>query len=100
MKLTFLCFGSRGDVQPYIAPVIGFKRAGYDVRIATHDIFKELVISKGLEFAMVKSNPREMLEGNSAREAQKTALPAQWELWTEFYEACNLNQLIIFYATE
>lgn len=72
MKLTFLCFGSRGDVQPYIALGIGFQRAGYTIRIATHDIFKELVTSQGLEFAPVKGNPREMLEGDSAKDALKT----------------------------
>ena len=72
MKLTFLCFGSRGDVQPYIALGVGFQRAGYDVRIATHDIFKDLVTNNGLEFALVKGNPRAMLEGNTAHEALKT----------------------------
>jgi hypothetical protein len=33
MKLTFLCFGSRGDVQPYIALGAGFaRRAVADLR--------------------------------------------------------------------
>ena len=71
-NLTFLCFGSRGDVQPYVALGAGFHKAGYHVRIATHDIFKEMVTSHGLEFASVKGNPRELLEGDSTKEMLKT----------------------------
>lgn len=67
MKLTFLCFGSLGDVQPYVALGVGFQRAGYQVRIATYEIFKELVTHSGLEFAPVKGNPRAMLELDATR---------------------------------
>jgi sterol 3beta-glucosyltransferase len=73
MKLTFLCFGSRGDVQPYIALGIGFQQAGHQVCIATHEIFKEMVQNHGLMFAPVKGNPREILEGDSARQALNTS---------------------------
>jgi UDP:flavonoid glycosyltransferase YjiC (YdhE family) len=71
-RLTFLCFGSRGDVQPYVALGVGFKKAGYVVQIATHEIFKELVEQHGLEFALVKGNPRALLERDATRETLKT----------------------------
>ena len=71
-RLTFLCFGSRGDVQPYVALGIGFKKAGYAVRVATHAIFKDLVERHGLGFAPVKGNPRDLLERDAARETLKT----------------------------
>jgi UDP:flavonoid glycosyltransferase YjiC (YdhE family) len=69
MKLTFLCFGSRGDVQPYIALGVGFSRSGHAVRIATHEIFRDIVVAHGLEFAPVHGNPRELLDMDSMRAA-------------------------------
>jgi sterol 3beta-glucosyltransferase len=75
-KLTFLCFGSRGDLQPYVALGIGFKNAGYDVRIATHDLYKGFVTQYGLEFAPVKGNPRDLLERDAAKETLKTGANA------------------------
>ncbi len=71
-NLTFLCFGSRGDVQPYVALGIGFQKAGYHVRIATHDMFKDFVTGYGLEFAPVRGNPREMLEREAAKQTLKS----------------------------
>jgi UDP:flavonoid glycosyltransferase YjiC (YdhE family) len=68
-KLTFLCFGSRGDVQPYIALGIGFRQAGYTVRIAAHESFQEMIRAYGLEFAPVQGNPRDLLDTDAMRAA-------------------------------
>ena len=40
MKITVNTFGSRGDVQPYIALALGLRQAGHAVRIVTHQIFQ------------------------------------------------------------
>ncbi len=50
MKITILPFGSRGDVQPYIALAVGLKRAGHDVIVPVSPIFQELIIDAGLEY--------------------------------------------------
>jgi sterol 3beta-glucosyltransferase len=68
MHITILTAGSRGDVQPYLPLGRGLLAAGHTVRLATHDIFRELVVQAGLEFALIELNPREML-----REAQGQA---------------------------
>lgn len=34
MRITTLTYGSRGDVQPYIAVGRGLQRAGHQVRLA------------------------------------------------------------------
>ncbi len=62
MKITILAPGSRGDVQPFVALGVGLQSAGYEVRVATHTIFKALVLNSGLEFFPVVGNPLEMLD--------------------------------------
>ena len=43
MKICILTFGTRGDVQPYVALGRGLKAAGHEVTIATLMEFKSLV---------------------------------------------------------
>lgn len=68
MRYTITAIGSRGDVQPYIALGAGLRRAGHDVRLATHDEFRPLVDEQGLEFYQIGGNPKDMLETDAARE--------------------------------
>jgi len=74
MKITILVIGSRGDVQPLIALGSGLKRAGHEVKIATHDIFKEMITSRGLEFFPIYGNPKEVLVEKEGREWLNTNL--------------------------
>ncbi|NER45436.1 MAG: hypothetical protein F6J92_01755 [Symploca sp. SIO1A3] len=53
MKITIITVGSRGDVQPYLALGVGLQQAGYTVRLATHDTFKDLTLRYGLDFFSV-----------------------------------------------
>ncbi|NTU56867.1 MAG: glycosyltransferase, partial [Anaerolineales bacterium] len=50
MLITLLTSGSRGDVQPYIALGLALKRAGADVRLATHENYASFVQAHGLDF--------------------------------------------------
>jgi UDP:flavonoid glycosyltransferase YjiC (YdhE family) len=59
--------GSLGDVQPCVALGVGLRQAGYQVRIATNDLFSDLVNRYGLEFAPIAGNPRESMEGQSGQ---------------------------------
>ena len=61
MKVTINAFGSRGDVQPYIALGKSLEAAGHDVRITTHRIFADLVCAHGLDFSPMEGDPREVL---------------------------------------
>lgn len=51
--ITIVTMGSRGDVQPYVALGRGLAAAGYAVRIATLDPFRDFVRCNGLEFRAV-----------------------------------------------
>ncbi len=61
MKITVNTFGTRGDIQPYIALGLGLQRAGYTVRIVTHQIFEPFVKEYGLDFYPLRVDPRQVL---------------------------------------
>jgi UDP:flavonoid glycosyltransferase YjiC (YdhE family) len=55
-----ITIGAQGDVRPYVALGAGLKAAGYDVKIISHPGFENLVRGRGLEFAPVAGDPREL----------------------------------------
>lgn len=67
MNVTLLTMGSRGDVQPYVALARGLRRAGHQVRLATHASFESFVRSQGLDFAPLAGDPREILAGEAGK---------------------------------
>jgi len=66
MHITVIAVGSRGDVQPYIALAEGLRAAGHNARVATHQEFAPLLAGRGLEHALVRGNPRDLLHGPQA----------------------------------
>ncbi len=50
MRITILCNGTRGDVQPFIAVGMGLQRAGHSVTLASNQRFHNLVTTYGLTF--------------------------------------------------
>jgi len=49
VKITVNTFGTRGDIQPYIALGLGLQQAGHSIRIVTHQIFESFVKERGLD---------------------------------------------------
>lgn len=56
MKISILTFGTRGDVQPYVALGVGLKKAGHEVTVATVNEFEELVTAYGLLHAPLRGD--------------------------------------------
>lgn len=90
MKIFIPTIGTRGDVQPYVALGVGFRRAGHEVTLATAADFDEFVTNAGLTHATIsgsfleylkpdapKPNPREVAR-TTKREAPQ-ALLDEWE---------------------
>jgi UDP:flavonoid glycosyltransferase YjiC (YdhE family) len=50
MRIAIIATGSRGDVEPYVALGKGLNKAGYSIRLITHQNFGTLVKSNGLDF--------------------------------------------------
>ena len=67
MHLTILTIGWRGDVQPYVALGLGLQRAGFTLRLATHEPFRDFVTAHGLEFAPVEGNPQEIVQSEAGQ---------------------------------
>jgi len=61
MRLVVVAFGSRGDVQPYVALGRGLQAAGYAVTLCTLAEFEPLVRDYGLGFAPMRGNIRAIL---------------------------------------
>lgn len=67
MRIAILSFGSRGDIQPYVALGAGWAKAGHSVRLVTHGIFEAMARARGLDFAEVEGNPMEMVRAEEGR---------------------------------
>lgn len=60
MNITILTYGSRGDVQPYVALGRGLQQAGYSVRLAAPETFADFVTGYGLDFAPLAGDPTQL----------------------------------------
>jgi UDP:flavonoid glycosyltransferase YjiC (YdhE family) len=61
MRIVINTFGTRGDVQPYIALGVGLKEAGHIVRLVSHQIFEDFIRGYDLDFHPLQVNPRQVL---------------------------------------
>lgn len=77
MKICILTFGTRGDVQPYIALGLGLRAAGHTVTVATLMEFRSLVLEYGLEYDALRGDflkAAQTTEGKSAIEGRGNPL--------------------------
>lgn len=57
MKITVLTYGSRGDVQPFLALAVGLQKAGYQVKLAAPHRFESFVNAHGIQFVKLAGSP-------------------------------------------
>src|SRR5512133_1262797 len=114
MLLTIVTAGSRGDVQPYVALGLGLQRAGYRVRLATHETFREFVTGRGLDFEGIAGDPRAILSSAAAdawlatgrnrnmvafaRELRRLAGPLVEQSLHDYWRVCRGTDAVIFSA--
>ena len=67
MHITIVTLGSRGDIQPYLPLALGLQRAGFKVRVATFNAFREVVLEHGLEFAPISGDPRSTMNSKTGQ---------------------------------
>ena len=60
LNITLLTYGSRGDVQPFIALAIALQRAGHRVRLAAPHRFADLAAEHYIPFAPLPGEPEEI----------------------------------------
>lgn len=109
MRITILAVGSRGDAQPYTALGLGLQRAGHDVKIATHAVFREMITERGLEFGLIRLNPQEMLKHEAGqawldagknpvrfvRHMARAFAPLLHEMLTDCLHACEGSDAVL-----
>jgi sterol 3beta-glucosyltransferase len=57
MRITILTYGSRGDVQPFLALAIGLQRAGHQLKLAAPHRFENFVNAYNVPFVPLAGNP-------------------------------------------
>ena len=60
MKITILTYGSRGDVQPFLALAAGLQKAGHAVTLAAPHRFAGLITAHGIQCVPLAGNPDEL----------------------------------------
>lgn len=69
MNVLMVTFGSRGDVQPFVALGVGLQQAGHRVTVCTSRSFADLVTENRLAFAGMDVDVIEMANDPEARKA-------------------------------
>ena len=67
MRIAIIAFGSRGDVQPYVALGKGLRGAGHDVRLVTHEDFEGLVREHGLDYWPARGSVQKAIDTDEMR---------------------------------
>jgi len=57
MKITILTYGSRGDVQPFLALALGLQKTGHTVKLAAPHRFTAFVEGHGVSFIPLAGDP-------------------------------------------
>jgi sterol 3beta-glucosyltransferase len=60
MKITIRTYGSRGDIQPFIALACGLQRNGHQVKLAAPHRFADFVAQYGIPFVPLAGDPEEI----------------------------------------
>lgn len=60
MKISILTYGSRGDVQPFLALAVGLQKRGHEVTLAAPHRFANFVAQYNIPFAPLAGDPEEI----------------------------------------
>jgi UDP:flavonoid glycosyltransferase YjiC (YdhE family) len=63
MHITILTYGSRGDVEPFVALGKGLLQTGYRVRLAAPQVFASLVSGSDVDFVGLPGDPEQLVRG-------------------------------------
>jgi len=99
VRITLLTYGSRGDVEPFVALGVGLTKAGYEVRLAAPAVFSSLAISRDVAFFGLPGRPERLIQGlvdaggkgwpGMVRAASRYAVPLAAEVFEGTRAACE-----------
>jgi sterol 3beta-glucosyltransferase len=59
-RIAIITYGSRGDVEPFLALAVGLRNAGHRVRISAPAPYAGLAGAQEIEFHAIQGNPDEL----------------------------------------
>jgi UDP:flavonoid glycosyltransferase YjiC (YdhE family) len=99
VRIVILAVGSRGDVQPFVPLAAGLEAAGFEVVVATHPPYRDLVDAQGLGYHCIGANAAALLESSAVLLMGDTGRnPIAWarkfrdmtrEIWSEVVPDCE-----------
>jgi len=87
MNIGIFTYGTRGDVQPYIALALGLIENGHGVTIAAPENFKDLVVGYGVTFHPLCGNAEEGMNSPAGQKVLQTGNTIK--LMKFFYKALH-----------
>lgn len=60
MHILLMTYGTRGDVEPFLALAQGFVKAGHSARLAAPEAYAPLAAQTGVEYIPLPGNPEEL----------------------------------------
>jgi sterol 3beta-glucosyltransferase len=76
MNITLMAFGSRGDVQPFLALAIALRERGHHVTLAAPSDFEAQVNAYGIPYLRIPISNMEVLRKESTKGATRGITPA------------------------
>ncbi len=112
MRIAIVSFGSRGDVQPYLALGLGLKHAGHTVRVVTQRDSESLVREYGLDYGAVAGDVRAMMQSDVGQQminappnpinfgwnAMKLIQPLLRQMAIDCLSACEDSDVLLCFA--
>ena len=74
MNIFIVTFGSRGDVQPYVALGKGLKAAGHAVTVCTAENFAPFIRENGLDYGYMTGDLLKLMDTDAGREAMENTV--------------------------
>ncbi len=62
MKILLSSFGTRGDVQPYLALAVGLQRSGHQVTLSTSRTFSDWIHAYGVRTQPIRLSMQEVMQ--------------------------------------
>jgi len=72
MKIGIFTYGSRGDIQPYVALAVGLINNGHNVILAAPENFKKTIEDYGIAFHPIVGNVEELLDSEKGQKIVAT----------------------------